>query len=252
MALKIGFASKFYTLWDVTTTTEYTSNGGSYEKTQCTYHQNLSINEDAAIDKAMSLGCKDLKVDDELKGKSSSFSYVTKTVYDDSVFEYGKYQGDSIKECTDLRYLIWFFNERGSESFKDNVRGKQILERVIELDNSYDEYDGKILNIDTINEQKASVAMFETLRKIAKEGGQVEVTFTSNIGADFPSIRTREYGELTCAGVETKLLDYQGFEYRIPKVNGKGKRIKNKTFNVRLDINNEFEDDGVNIAEILF
>jgi hypothetical protein len=78
MALAIGFANQFYTLWDVSTEDTYaTSENGTHYvsgfKTNFTFYQNLSTDLDKAQDKASLKGCKNLNPDSELRGKSNSW-----------------------------------------------------------------------------------------------------------------------------------------------------------------------------------
>lgn len=66
----IGFAGKFYTLWDVKVERVDVALGAWYDKVTCTYYQNLSKNLDDAIAKA---GTDN--VDEGLRGKRKSFNY---------------------------------------------------------------------------------------------------------------------------------------------------------------------------------
>ena len=72
MSLKIGFANKYYTLWDVTSEDMWAEFNGqsykSYTKVMYTYFQNLSMDLEEAQKKASKMGCKDLSPNEELKG----------------------------------------------------------------------------------------------------------------------------------------------------------------------------------------
>lgn len=74
MALKIGFARQFFTLWDVSEPyRHYTSEYNWEYRVNFTYLRNLSKDEEKAKIKAKGFGVKDLEVDRELFGRNSSF-----------------------------------------------------------------------------------------------------------------------------------------------------------------------------------
>ncbi len=241
MSLKIGFANTFYTLWDVTTTTEYTSGGASYQKVSYTYYQNLSSDENQAIEKAKTMGCKDLVIDSELKGVSRSFEKTTKPIYEDWQFRFGKYENDDIRKCNDIDYLKWFYSEN---------KNKYACERVLELDDTLDVYGDEIMTKERVFEIKKYVDSRNKLLEMGKRGETIDVTFTSNIGYDFPTVKTLEYGEMLFVA-PCKAMSYQGFDYKIPKVDGKGKRIKNKKLSVVLGFTREFNEDGDTTIETI-
>jgi hypothetical protein len=82
--LRIGFASVFFTLWEVTTETLYatTANGDHYPsgtKTNFLFYQNLSKDLATAQSKAAAAGATNLSPDEELHGRTSSWSYFKKS-----------------------------------------------------------------------------------------------------------------------------------------------------------------------------
>lgn len=138
---RIGFASKYYTLWDVSEETIYrTVNDVTFAsgtKTTFTYYQNLSQDLEKAVSKAKSMGVTILDVDEDLRGKTRSFSSIKKRndVYSDEQFKYGKYEALQIRECNDVEYLVWYYN---------NSDSKVAAEQVVSLDDSYS-FNGKEL-----------------------------------------------------------------------------------------------------------
>lgn len=116
--LKIGFTNKFYTLWSVSEEEIYstTSHGHHFLsgiKTNKVYMKNLSFDLKTALEKAKESGCKDLTVDDSLRGVTRSFS-TTKSFeyqYKEYEFRFGKYEFQDIRECTDFNYLKWYAKE---------------------------------------------------------------------------------------------------------------------------------------------
>ena len=129
----IGFANKYYTLWDVSDTyVEYISKYEHREKQDFNYIQNLSMDFETAKAK---LGDQPYKVDLELKGRSTFVK--TSDIIDntpDNIFKFGKYKGEDINKVNDIGYTSWYYDET------KNPVAKKIL-----LDNGYAEYDGDII-----------------------------------------------------------------------------------------------------------
>ena len=74
--LRIGFSTKYFTLWDVQETIEWTSVGGlnlPYQKISYCYIQNLSMDENEAKRKAIFKGVENFEIDHELFGRNASF-----------------------------------------------------------------------------------------------------------------------------------------------------------------------------------
>jgi len=220
--LKIGFASKYFTLWDVSTWTEYgqgTTGTYSYQKTQYTYYRNLSINEDKALEKAKKAGVADLTVDTELFGRSGRSFYKVSpreyVKYEDTQFSYGKYCGEYFSKCEDTNYLQWYFRDNG------NIKA---AERLVELDDYFVIENGELINQDILeNRNRAKV-----LETVLKTQGFIDVFVDRNVD---------EYGFLNVDGVKfhfnnIKLNWYKDWSYYRPVLKGKAKLIKNK--NVRI------------------
>jgi len=126
----IGYANKFYTLWDVTCEDLYVTVNGQHrksgEKIIRTYYQNLSTNLEKAKNRFTELtGIKAPELNEDLKGVSRSWTTTDNNfqVYFDYEFDFGKYRGMKIDECEDEEYLLWFYNETGGKR-KDNVRNR--------------------------------------------------------------------------------------------------------------------------------
>jgi len=217
--LKIGFATKYFTLWDVTTSTEYgqgSTGTYSYERTLYTYYQNLSMNEETALSKAKAKGVTDLVVDTELFGRSGkSFEKCAPRVYvkyEDTQFSYGRNVGEYFSKCEDVDYLKWYYDDCG------NIKA---AERLVELDDFYSIVDDRLV---TQNE----LDIIKGIKKIEaglKKTGKIEVFVERNLDYD---------GMLQVDGVTYYFKNkkenwYNGYSYYLPTVNGKAKRVKNKT-----------------------
>lgn len=177
---RIGFASKFYTLWDVTEETVYRTvndvHFASGTKTTFTYYQNLSTDLDKAISKAKSMGVTILEVDEDLRGKTRSFSSVKNRddIYTDEQFKFGKYEALQIEDCKDVKYLVWYFGETDS---------KVVAKQIVRLDDSYS-FDGKSLL------SRKDQLIKEALHDI--NNGKVVLTAVSN----FQYAESRDYASI--------------------------------------------------------
>ncbi len=221
--LRIGFSTKYFTLWDVTSDDVYSTaaNGTYYHSgvnTRFTYHQNLSLDKDKAITKAKSMGCTDLEPDTDLYGRNRSFarSTVIPYVYPDNQFKFGKYVGTEISESNDVSYLDWYFGQT------DNSIAKK---RLLELDKNLMEFRNKLITLEDFER----IIECEKNEFKLRTTGEMEVTFEKNVDYDGTIRVNGIYFQFE--GVSEQY--YNGFSYYLPKVNGKGKRIKNKTFTVK-------------------
>lgn len=112
--LKIGFANKFYTLWDVNIKPEYTTIAGkdyhTHDVVNASYIKNISMDKQVVISKYPDF---ENMLDESLRGKSRSFEYRKNVVSfnpdDITVFNFGKYADLTIEEVfeKDPKYLVW-------------------------------------------------------------------------------------------------------------------------------------------------
>ena len=214
----IGFANKYYTLWEVTSRVVESK----YNKSIfiiCTYLKNISMD----IDKVKAL-YPGLEIDESLKGHSCTFEYTKeqKEINTDK-FNFGKYEGSLISECTDDSYLCWFFDNCDGER-KQNVEA-----RLVEL--------GFVVKDDIIFTQE-EITKEEQIERMLSNKEELEVVFNKNLSIEFDSsdkcygVYRNEDGILFKFN-DVKLNYYNGFEYGLPLVNGKAKRIKNKTVKIK-------------------
>lgn len=227
--LRIGFANKYYTLWDVDSQPNYTQNDRgqitlTHTRVIYTYLQNLSINEDEAIAKAKSKGCTDLDVDKELYGRNSSWEFVAKGYCElpkkiSPFFEFGKYDTKKIEDSNDLEYLQWYYIKT------ENRYAKQVL-----LQNGYKEFDDRIVEQEQYEiqckEREDKLATEIELQAI-KDVGYGHIIFTPE--RNLSSNGTTEYKNNICLRfLDYKVMDYGGFRYSLPMIDGLAKKIKGK------------------------
>ena len=238
--LRIGFSTKYFTLWDVQETTEWTSVGGlnlPYQKISYCYIQNLSMDENEAKRKAIFKGVENFEIDHDLFGRNASFFHkkelFSKIPSDKSYFfEFGKFQGEPIKNCTDFDYLFWFFNE------SQNIHAKAIL-----LENGFVEHEGQLLHGEHAKKIKLRNLVFKELE--GKEEVQVEIL--SNIDGN-NCFRFSYKNEVLWGGFkgQTKAMFYNGITYYLPVIDEKAKKIKGKIVTLKIEKNGLEADFNVN------
>ena len=230
---RIGFATEFFTLWEVESVNDYATINGvhtlSSTRTINTYIQNLSKTESAAIAKAQSMGCHSSEIDEDLKGKSRSFTkYVNhcsqeERELNEDEFQYGKFVGQKIAECSDLGYLLWY-----------SKHNQYSIKRILELSNDYVLVDGND-NEPTLFKKSEAI-----IHKITAEikAGQREVIAVSNFASceknvfsvsveidpenedDYLWLTEYPYGYklyIKSTDLTLERKTYQGFEYYTPK-----------------------------------
>jgi len=227
----IGFTTEFFTLWEVTEENIYTSVNGqnrlAYTQVYYSYFQNLSKIESKAKEKFTKLtGELAPEVDKELYGKKTSFSFKknNQDVYLDSEFNKGKYCGKIINECDDYEYLFWSYNEKIFNEIRNSAI-KNIL-----LKNGYGlNLNKELMLLDKIENcnkgiQKELDAITEW-ENIKKSGmGRLLITPKYNIDSNGCYYE----GNIVIIFDNVIKREYNGYEYYLPTIKGKGKLIKNR------------------------
>lgn len=224
--LQIGFSTKYFTLWDVQQSTEYTGSEGqhSYNVTRFTYLQNLSLVKEKAIIKAKEKGCTQLGINEDLYGKSGrSFEKRTRIEkkFELHQFRYGKYEGDDIRENSDVSYLQWYFGQTDL---------MLVAERICELDTSYSIYDDKLVTKDQID----GIVRRKSIEDKLKKTGTIQLFMERNLD---------DHGFINIDGIhyhfpQYSIQSYNGYDYGLPKLDGKAKRVKNKLIEVTVQYGN--------------
>ena len=102
----IGFANKFYTLWQITEDTKPLGNGHSYVTTHYNYIKNISFDKETALTKYPGA-----ILDESLRGKTTSWES-QKEVWDNvDTFRFGKYSYMKITEVDNTNYIEWYWNQ---------------------------------------------------------------------------------------------------------------------------------------------
>ena len=232
----IGFANKFYTLWDVskhTETTEY----GSITYYSYTYIKNISMDNNTAFAKYPGV-----EYDENLRGKTISFKTTPVITYTDvTKFRFGKYATVSIDDVNDLNYTMWYYDNIEDSTHRDYVKSVLINKY------GYIEYNGSLYTEEdyaTILEENAH---FDNVMKMINNNEVLTFVAESN---------PNEYGELYVDRMKYCFNEvgenyYNGHYYYLPIVNGKQKRIKNKKVNVT-KYTSTFDDNRITVNILEF
>lgn len=220
--LAIGFATKFYTLWEIIERIERTEYG-VYEKTLHRFIKNVSTDLDRAKEKH-----PDAVFVPGLRGHTSFYTTKCLQTFGDDEFRGGKYAGQKIEDCTDIPFLYWAWD-------KSNVvpwGAREIAISTLEKAGYKQINDYKIV---TPEEYAKIEASFGNCEEMAAKFTEGPVTIFAPRNLD-------EEGHLS-VGNNTILkfphynqMEYQGYYYALPvDAKGKAKRIKGKELSIIAD-----------------
>ena len=227
--LAIGFANKFYTLWNITEETKPLGNGRSYMITHYTFIKNISFDKETALAKY-----PEAILDENLRGKTTSWN-TTEEVWDNvDTFRFGKYNGQKINEVNDLGYTEWYWDQVTgehkqyiSEYFKEN--GYEIRCWISELDNGQKVAHQYLVSPEALENERKDKAELNILVEKCKNGEVFEVVPTKNLD-DEGEFRD---GNIIYKFENFKVMYYNGYPYGLPvDAKGKSKRIKNKNLKI--------------------
>ena len=221
----IGFATKFYTLWDIETesifSTRVSANGENHFKSgemhKCTYIKNISID----VEKVKNI-YPDLDILEGLRGHSNSFEYETgkrsHIEYENDVFSKGYRKGEIIENCSDIRSLQWAFDN------EDNT------DRISNIENKLNQlglyhYDYRWISKEAIQSLNENTERIKKVYSDCTNTSTITIQPLKNLAGN----GIIEIDEITYAFPEHTKMYYNGFVYSIPTINGIGKRIKGKT-----------------------
>ena len=228
----IGFSNKFYTLWSYSEEPLYKSINNEYYQYGIKQIYNYIKNISFDLDKVKEL-YPNVQIDDDLRGKSQSWSKEPKFEYPDKYFHFGKYESQLISECTDKSYLIWYFeNGLYKEQERYNITKNRLIELGCVFYNDIIFTSIELLNnhIEKLSNQiEKSKKINETYDKYNKSG-IFSYNFYSSLNSE---------GNYSDSSYEFRFNNfsqqyYAGYEYGLPIMNGKSKRIKNKVLEMEV------------------
>ena len=235
----IGFANKFYTLWEVTSEKRFLGNGHSYLVTHYQYIKNISYDHDTAL-----AAYPDAEFDESLHGHTHSWES-TKEVWDNvDTFRFGKYQYMKIGDF-DLSYLAWYWDNIYDEAHKAYVENILINNGyVIEHNHGH----SAILSPSEVEERNQAEKKFQQELDLISSSLILYLTPMQNVRSD----GYYRDGDLVYHFQEVKENYYAGTYYYLPVLNGKAKRIKNKTLkitNFTYNINKQLNDIEIEVLD---
>jgi len=241
----IGFANKFYTLWNITEETRPLGNGCNYVVTHYTYIKNISFDKETALAKY-----PNATLDENLRGKTQSWNSEKEVWNNVDVFRFGKYKYEKI-DNTDLNYLSWYWDQIDGDH-------KEYVGKILEANgyeirtNTYTDYYGEIhtstylMDPESLeNERLEEIEKNKVLTELAKnEPLNICIDHNPNYEGNC------RIGDVIYHFQQVHENYYQGFEYYLPVLNGKQKRIKNKNLVIK-NFTYRTEDNGLITVEIL-
>lgn len=208
----IGFTNKYFTLWSITSDSIYYENGTGYDTVSYTFIQNLSMSYDDAIIKAKEMGVVDISVDNDLNGKKSwklsTKVYDVVKISDEKLLRYAFY--DRNTSDIDKKLISDKLISEFSYGFVDNV-----LYNSEDYKNYLDNKNYSNIVLEYVNSGEKKVIMDSNLKSYESIG-----TLRQKLGDSKFSI--------SIIFDNVKTMNYNGFYYALPIIDGKAKRVKNK------------------------
>lgn len=228
MALKIGFARKYYTVWDYSVSYRTDARGVNYKTEHYVFLRNASMNKEKALAKY-----PDAEYCEDLRGRTRSWDY-EKRIIEPNKFHVGKYSGILFSACTDYSYMMWFYNNCATTEQMKNIESVLIPEgyEVVEHRFSINEDDHETVTYQMISPEDV---------KARKEQEEREIQGKARLERGIPFVVTMEknlnyMGEYFIKDLEIELHFekfktnyYQNMIWGLPiDKKGNAKRVKNK------------------------
>jgi len=217
---KIGFASKTYSIWELTTEDNLTT---------YTFNNNLSKKEDLALKKARGMGVNSLDIHKELYGMRKTFKKSTNPTGSclEQQFNFGKHEGKSIEKCKDVLFMVWFLSHSNTNERKDIV-----VNRVCELDESYMIHNQELRTKADVEFELESARAIEYIKL---QSSPFVVTPLSHIENCQILIQTKQGKVRVSCTNPVKCVSIKGVNCNIPLINGKGYVVKDKKCFIRVE-----------------
>lgn len=231
----IGFATKFYTIWNYEELPQYRTDGyGNHHQTGVEHKYYYIKNISTDLNKVKEL-YPDVEIDTELRG-TRSFTRIEKLDLPENYFWGGKYAGKLIDEImeSDFQYCLWSAENYNMPYIKKHPKYTAHFEAIEEK---------KRLDIENATTvKKGDVVELEFLGNgfngWFSDGGKIDYTNSSD---DFPAEKfdrcwgVAKYGNVTL-DVMFSGVRYVGgmYPYLMPIINGKAQRTKGKKITVKV------------------
>ena len=239
MALYIGFANKYYTLWEVTSSSRVINESMT---TIITYHRFM---KNISFDKAKAMAkYPNATVDESLRGKTKSWKSFQEVWNNVDTFRFGRSKYNKI-ETEDISYVEWYWNNCPAEQ-KEYV-GNYLIANGYEIRNksyinSHNEFVEYYVAVSPkeLEEERIQEAKRNSIVDGIIENDKIEFTPVKNLNEDGDYFDTEKNVIYHFTNVKTYC--YDGYYYCLPiDTKGKAKRIKNKTI-ISDDFSWEFDN----------
>ena len=215
---RIGFTDKYFTLWncrkEVRQIDQYRKE--TYYRNE--YIKNISMSKEKTFEKY-----PDLPYDESLKGHTRSFDTQPKEEWtDNTVFRFGKYKYQHIEDVDDIPYIAWYFDNVYGDH-KDYV-GNILKQHGYRIDNF--DYGTYLRSPEFIEAERKEEEEKREIEEKLKNHENIEFTPTYNLSC-YGYYRLNNNLYLHFEGI--KEMYYNGYNYYLPTINGKAKKIKGKT-----------------------
>ena len=239
-SIAIGFAKQFFTLWNVS---------GDEYRTEYQYVKNISKDENVVKELY-----PNVEIDYTLSGGTwivrETPRYVEQHKSDE--FQRGKYSGMKIAECDDYKYMEWYFDMCASQNERELIFAvlEKVGYRIITSTSFYDGYEHEhnvLIDPETAQMHDERERKFKETIEHIQNNGEIEVTITSNASYNIDENNytlSTDNDSVYIIVNEAKSQYYNGYEYFLPVIDGKARRVKNKTFKFKVK---EYEIVGYNI-----
>lgn len=225
----LGFTGKFYAVWNITISENEVCTGITRRFTKYIYKRKASKYLNVAQNKY-----PNFPLDNTLDGKEKTFWTKDYIYTRNDIFQFGKYQGQKIEDCTDTSYIVWYWKNVYDEhkAYVESILiSRGYSEAVVEVTDDEDIFTLKVKQMvsgdEVALENKDLDSMSPELRKIYT-ASTLEFTPNRNITCNGNYLSQTE--NIIYKFTEYKHIPatYYAPDYYLPTINGKGVRIKNK------------------------
>lgn len=229
--LVIGFANKYFTLWDVT---EHIEDNGRYKTSWCSnsFIKNISMDKETAFAKHPGVPFYE-----SLRGHYASFNTDKKQIWDNvDTFRFGKYDGELITTNPDTDYIKWYYesdsyDDEHREFVKNELKRRGFEFEICSYENSYNQvctYE-RMWSPEELVQRDADNAKKEEIKKILTRKENIDVIMDRNLDSE-GDYSINNY--LRYHFNDYVVREYNGYPYGMPAIKGKGKRVKGKMITI--------------------
>lgn len=244
----IGFSRKFFTLWNVVEEKVTIQNGLYKIIKHYNYVKNISYDKDKAF-----AAYPNAAYDEDLRGRTKSWKTVKEVWENVDTFRFGKYKYQKINDNDDIDYIAWYWEHVDGEH-RDYISkilklyGYEIGTWYTKIGKAKYEHQ-YLVSPETVAKNKAKVRRINMIENSLKNNDPLEVNIDRN--PDSEGFFMEEDG-IKYHFQEVDVNYYNGFHYYLPKLNGKQKRIKNKTILITdYTINRDDNDATIEIFNFM-